>query len=76
MLSVSGRAHERLTIREVGIVLVALGISTIPSWPWVPSCPGLISWVATPRSAIQAVQLGLGEKIDVCILLRTTRTLS
>ena len=25
---------------------------------------------ATPRSAIQAVQLGLGEKIDVCILLR------
>ena len=59
-----------LTFREVGIVLFALGISTIPSWPWVPSCPGLISWVATPRSAIQAVQLWLGEKFDVCILLR------
>ena len=25
---------------------------------------------ATPRSAIQPVQLGLGEKIDVCILFR------
>ena len=25
---------------------------------------------ATPRSAIQAVQFGLGEKIDLCILLR------
>ena len=42
----------------------------LESWLWVPSCPGLISWVATPRSAIQAVQLGLGEKIDACTLLR------
>ena len=25
---------------------------------------------ATPRSAIQPVQLGLGEKVDVCILFR------
>ena len=42
----------------------------LDSWPWVLSCPGLISWVATPTTAIQAVHLGLGEKIDVCILFR------